>query len=188
MSHPEQRASDAEREQVVVRLRDACADGRLTTDELGERVSRAYASRTLAELDALTIDLPRERPLPAPAARGARPRRPGNAPFNERLTSPLPPERVRERVLAQLAPLLDGRGYSLRTLDARAVVFEREERPGWTIAVAVLVFPLGLLALSQRRSCRIVVAFAPARGGGSEITIYGTAPLALRRAFAELAE
>ena len=57
-----------------------------------------------------------------------------------------------------------------------------------TVAVAVLVFPLGLLALSQRRSCRIVVAFAPERGGGSEITIYGTAPLALRRAFAELTE
>ena len=53
------RASEAEREAVVERLREHCAAGRLTVDELSERIERAYAARTVADLDALTADLPR---------------------------------------------------------------------------------------------------------------------------------
>jgi hypothetical protein len=41
-SHPELRASDAERERVAVFLRDQAAVGRLTADELEERVDAAY--------------------------------------------------------------------------------------------------------------------------------------------------
>lgn len=53
----ELRASDADRERVVVLLRDAHGDGRLTADEHAERVERAYAARTLGELTAVTADL-----------------------------------------------------------------------------------------------------------------------------------
>jgi Domain of unknown function (DUF1707) len=53
------RASDADRERVVGTLRDHTVAGRLTTDELGERSGRAYAARTLGELDLLLSDLPR---------------------------------------------------------------------------------------------------------------------------------
>lgn len=55
---PEIRASDAERERVVSFLRDKTAEGRLTADELDERVGRAYAAVTRAELDPLVRDLP----------------------------------------------------------------------------------------------------------------------------------
>jgi hypothetical protein len=51
-------ASDAERDRVAVVLRDAAAEGRLTLEELAERVAAAYSSRTSTELDALTRDLP----------------------------------------------------------------------------------------------------------------------------------
>lgn len=54
----EVRASDAEREAVVARLRDHAAEGRLDPDELADRVERAYAATTRAELSALTRDLP----------------------------------------------------------------------------------------------------------------------------------
>ncbi len=53
----ELRASDADRENVVRLLRDAHADGRLTLDEHGERVDRAYRARTLGDLAELTRDL-----------------------------------------------------------------------------------------------------------------------------------
>lgn len=57
------RASDADRDRVADRLRDALAEGRLTPEEHGERVDRLYGSRTLAELADLTTDLPgRETP------------------------------------------------------------------------------------------------------------------------------
>lgn len=54
----EKRASDAEREQVVVRLRDASAEGRLTLEELSDRTALAYTARSHAELVPLTEDLP----------------------------------------------------------------------------------------------------------------------------------
>jgi Domain of unknown function (DUF1707)/Cell wall-active antibiotics response 4TMS YvqF len=56
--HPELRVSDAEREATVVRLREAGGEGRLTLEELADRVERADAARTRGDLDALTADLP----------------------------------------------------------------------------------------------------------------------------------
>lgn len=54
------RASNADRENAARRLSDALRDGRLDVDEFDERTAAAYASRTLAELDELTADLPRD--------------------------------------------------------------------------------------------------------------------------------
>lgn len=52
------RASHADRDQVVEILRDAAGDGRLTPEELDERVEAALKARTISELAALTRDLP----------------------------------------------------------------------------------------------------------------------------------
>jgi hypothetical protein len=57
---PALRASDAEREQAVERLRAASAEGRLTLEELSERVTAAYDARTHDELERLVRDLPEE--------------------------------------------------------------------------------------------------------------------------------
>jgi len=55
---PEIRASDAERERIVSFLRDQAAEGRLSADELDERVGRAYGALTRGELSRLVRDLP----------------------------------------------------------------------------------------------------------------------------------
>jgi Domain of unknown function (DUF1707)/Cell wall-active antibiotics response 4TMS YvqF len=65
---PALRASDADRERVVELLRGAGGDGRLDVDELDERVSAVYASRTVAALEALTADLLPTAPEAHPAA------------------------------------------------------------------------------------------------------------------------
>ncbi|MEP7026654.1 MAG: DUF1707 domain-containing protein [Actinomycetota bacterium] len=52
------RVSDADREQVADQLRQAAGEGRLTMDELDERLGSAYAARTFADLEPLTHDLP----------------------------------------------------------------------------------------------------------------------------------
>ncbi|KIX70284.1 hypothetical protein SF12_21165, partial [Streptomyces sp. MBRL 601] len=65
---PELRASDADREKVAERLRDAMAEGRLDMDEFGERLDAVYRARTYAELEPLTRDLPATG-TGAPAAR-----------------------------------------------------------------------------------------------------------------------
>jgi hypothetical protein len=51
-------ASDRERERAVVLLRDGGAEGRLTPEELEERVERALAARTRGELASVVGDLP----------------------------------------------------------------------------------------------------------------------------------
>jgi hypothetical protein len=64
---PALRASDADRERTVALLRDGAADGRLTFDELAQRVERACSATTAGELERLIEDLP----APVPEARPA---------------------------------------------------------------------------------------------------------------------
>ncbi|MFI2205174.1 DUF1707 domain-containing protein [Streptomyces sp. NPDC020192] len=52
------RASHADRDRVVDVLTGAAGDGRITAEELDERVAAALSARTLGELAALTADLP----------------------------------------------------------------------------------------------------------------------------------
>ena len=54
----ELRASHADRDQVVELLRVAAGDGRLSAEELDDRLERALTARTYAELAPLTADLP----------------------------------------------------------------------------------------------------------------------------------
>jgi hypothetical protein len=54
----ETRASDAERERVAERLREAVAEGRLDMEEFGERLDATYKARTHGELTPLVRDLP----------------------------------------------------------------------------------------------------------------------------------
>jgi hypothetical protein len=63
------RASDADRDAVAERLRQAAVEGRLEPDELEERLHTALRARTYAELDRLVGDLPRRAvPRTRPAA------------------------------------------------------------------------------------------------------------------------
>jgi DUF1707 SHOCT-like domain len=64
--NPSWLAATADRERTVGVIRAGFAEGRLTQEELDERVAQAYAARTYAELWALTADLPAG-PLPVAA-------------------------------------------------------------------------------------------------------------------------
>ena len=64
----ELRASHADRDRVVELLRVAAGDGRLTAEELDERLEAALTARTYTELAVLTTDLPAA-PLPVGIAR-----------------------------------------------------------------------------------------------------------------------
>jgi hypothetical protein len=57
-SRPELRASHADRDRVVEELRVAAGDGRLTAEELDDRLEAALTARTYQELAVLTVDLP----------------------------------------------------------------------------------------------------------------------------------
>jgi Domain of unknown function (DUF1707)/Cell wall-active antibiotics response 4TMS YvqF len=69
------RASDADRERVASVLREAAGDGRLSLDELDERLDAVFAAKTYAELEPITHDLPgtdaNDVPAPSMAAAGS---------------------------------------------------------------------------------------------------------------------
>ena len=58
MTDPGLRASDADRERVVAALQRHTAAGRLTLEEFGQRIDRAFAAVTNGDLAAVTRDLP----------------------------------------------------------------------------------------------------------------------------------
>lgn len=63
------RAADEDRERIATALGAHYAAGRLTLEEFQERLDRAYAAKTLGELDGLMTDLPASdlSPRPGPA-------------------------------------------------------------------------------------------------------------------------
>ena len=161
------RASDEDRERVVAVLKRHCTAGRLTLDELPERVERAYAAATLAELEELTRDLPdRRRREPAPSSATRLPRMPGTAPFTETIEFDRPVTEVEMEALRTIAPRLARYGFSLVATDRRVLMFVRS----------------GMLL----RTHRVQLTLHELDANRTRLTIHGTAPLSIRRAFAEL--
>ncbi|MGP4026903.1 DUF1707 SHOCT-like domain-containing protein [Actinomadura sp. 3N407] len=67
---PALRASDRDRDEMLVRLHTAFAEGRLSEAELDERIDLVLAALTHEELGAVAADLPREGGGAVPEGRG----------------------------------------------------------------------------------------------------------------------
>ena len=62
--HSLMRVSDSDREQAAEVLREAAGHGRITMDELDERLELAYAAKTYGDLAAVIRDLPQQGQAP----------------------------------------------------------------------------------------------------------------------------
>ena len=162
------RASDREREAATLRLRAAHLEGRLDVDELEDRVARAQAARTRADLQAVEDDLP-SRPHAGIDTTDGVPWWPGRRPFNERKLLDTPLAEVRESALAFIVPSLERYGYVLSKEEAEVLTFALK-RPG----------SIG--------ADRITVRLRDTGDGRTLVIAHGTAPLRVRRAFATLTD
>jgi hypothetical protein len=61
------RISDADRERVTARLREHFAEGRLTSEELEERITAALSAKTFGDLRRIMADLPDPALVPPPS-------------------------------------------------------------------------------------------------------------------------
>lgn len=137
------RASRAEREQVIDTLKAAFVQGRLSKDELGERVARALVPVTYAELATLTDDLPAKLTPVAPPRQGS-----------------LARAGVYVTIVAGLfliAAVSNGNGNPLTVLGGMLFF-----SPIWLAALA------GLLALHARLERRAGGQLPPGSGPGSQ--------------------
>jgi hypothetical protein len=183
------RAADVDREKVADELRIHCVDGRITLEELDQRLQGVMSALTIRELAEFVCDLPTivvrsERDV---AESRVRVGPPGVLPFTRRFVVPASLERTQDVTLDTIAPALNSHGYELISQSAGGLVFERRSRSGGRIVAAVLFFPLGLLALIGRRERgRIVISFEGRGASKTNTTVHGTASRNVRKAFAQL--
>ena len=171
------RVSDFDREQTVNDLKAHAAAGRLSVDELAERVAVAYAASTVGELADVMCDRPEiedttavVRPVAAPGRRA--PFWPGVRAFSEIAEVSLRPDQVRRRVLEHLAPPLAKYGYELVEAGDAQLTFLFDGRTG---------------SFSLPRRMTIRLTFEPLGETRTRLLAHGKAPLAVRRGFANLA-
>jgi hypothetical protein len=129
------RAADADREATAERLRVALEEGRLDLYEYDERLQRAYAAKTYAELDGVVVDLPG----PVPAQRVESARQAGAEPPAPAVTAVPPQPAVRGHTARWLAevwlPYLRVVGI-LTAIWAMASIGAREALFYWPLWVA----------------------------------------------------
>jgi Domain of unknown function (DUF1707)/Cell wall-active antibiotics response 4TMS YvqF len=77
------RVSDADREWAADVLREAAGQGRISMDELEERLELAYGAKTYADLAAVTRDLPQDGAALSPAGGAVPASRIGGTPRNK---------------------------------------------------------------------------------------------------------
>jgi len=163
VADPNTRASDGERERVARQLRNQCTTGRLSIDELEQRLGEAYQAVTVGELAALVDD------LPTSSGGAPTPRRrifwPGIAAFSEHRRLSAPCRDSYAAAMREIVPRMGTQGFHL------------EEE----------VEPRRLLFVSDH-GLRVTVMFVPAQDGGTEVSAFGHAPRAVRRAFANLSD
>jgi Domain of unknown function (DUF1707) len=133
------RVSDADRDRVTARLREHFAEGRLTQDELDERISAALNAKTFGDLRPVMADLPE--PAPAPLRAGPSPQWAGR-PWIARRRGP----RVLPLLLLVLlvSALIPGGGWVLFAFFKVMLVF-------WLLACVAGVFAAGRLHRRMRR-------------------------------------
>lgn len=145
---PAVRASDADRDRVAEVLRDAAGDGRLTLDELQERLDAVYAAKTYAELAPITGDLPG---APGPG---------GPAPVHDAEGRRFPADRI---------------GASPTTHTAIAIMGGADRSGDWVVPESFTAFAMmGGIELDLRTArfaAREVTINACAIMGGIEITV-----------------
>jgi hypothetical protein len=87
-----------------------------------------------------------------------------------------PPEEAQQEIVATWSSSLNLAGYSLTSQSPSAVTFAKRYHPGWTIVLAVVFFPLGLLFLMHRRYAPITFGLEPTDPDSTLVTISGLAP------------
>ncbi len=176
------RASDADRDRAAGALREHHAAGRISDEELEERLSVALTASTLDELAAPFADLT---PPPLSPARPAEPITIGGyglREFRQRHVLACDRASAWRSVMAHIAPSMSAYGYTVvDRYEPDYIVFELEERPTWPW----LFMGMAALFVSDRPT-RVVVALSEPTPGHTELLVSGTARRPVRRAFAGL--
>ncbi len=150
------RASDADRDRVTARLQEHFAAGRLTRDELDERITAVLHAKTFGELRPPLADLPE----PVPAPRAALTQRASAAPWGGRPW----PARRHQHGLAPLFLLLLVAAVVLSPAGWVALAFFKVVLIFWLVLMLAGVLVAGRIRRRLRRDWQ--AGYGPRWGGG----------------------
>jgi hypothetical protein len=105
--------------------------------------------------------------------------------FARELTTEKPPATLLREFVAECSGQLAKHNYVLTSQSEAAVSFHKRYWPKWAIVVAVVLFPIGLVALFAKDDATITATFTP-EGGGTRLLVTGKAPGGVAAAFAEM--
>lgn len=107
-------------------------------------------------------------------------------PFTHRVLVPATRQETHWQVLSSIAPRLVDHGYQVVSQSPTGLIFECKSRPPWTIIVAIIAFPIGLIALTVRRNEHILISLEQRSTGDTDMIVHGSAPRRVRKAFLTL--
>ena len=93
---------------------------------------------------------------------------------NQAVDVPAPPQAVHH----QLMSISGADSYAPIQVTPTGITLVRKRTPVWAICVAVFLFPLGLFALFAKEEHTVGIGLEPLPGG-TRVTVYGEASLAL---------
>jgi hypothetical protein len=156
------RVGDTERDAAASMLRDHCAAGRLTLEELDARLEGVYGAVTRQDLIAVLADLPNVE-APRPKSMRRRVFWPGVTPFGERRALRTSVEVSYAQAMREMVPRMGMAGYQLvGDVPPRRLVFRGDA------------------------GRHVTVMFHALLDGGTEVSAFGEAERGVRKAFAQL--
>jgi hypothetical protein len=98
--------------------------------------------------------------------------------FTHQIKYPKPPGEVLAEILTVWTPRLKHYKFRLTSQSPGGVTYESKYRPVWTLILAVVLFPIGLLFLFHNRMIYLTFSFIETEGG-TLVTIAGEADRSL---------
>ena len=93
------------------------------------------------------------------------------------ISSKLPPERAMQAYLVLVTESFGKGRYFPTAQTPTSATFSKRQFHTWQIVVAILLFPIGLLALlAEKQSLWVSAVFTPSDSGGSTVTVTGAVP------------
>ena len=105
--------------------------------------------------------------------------------FSREITTDKAPRTLLSECLTEWSAQLAKHNYVLTTQSEAGLSFHKKYWPTWAIVIAVLFFPIGLVALFAKDDATITATFTPA-DDGTVMFVSGKAPKGVVRAFQEM--
>ncbi len=113
-----------------------------------------------------------------------------SVPMHHEAMNPMAADALLREFATRLTPVFDEVNYKLFGTSPQSLTYVRTYTPIWAIVVAVIAFPIGLLALlvkSEDLASQIHVTAVP-HGPGTLLTIAGSAPPDVATAVSTIAQ